>query len=208
MPIYDFGLRVDLPSHDFHLKSAPDYRSESEKNDPSIAIFNEDAPEILTARAEVDEIINISGAKIKVYPRTDGHHDVVWDESPDPTYHNSFEIKAFFKPTPLKIELKKWGIDAQADLEVVFSHRQLFEVMGERMLRNGDVINLPYNSASVNPTNYKILNGAPTGNYRYSWLFFTCQATILKADKTVRVKDDLQSKPDIQPGGPGFVESY
>jgi hypothetical protein len=206
--IYEFGMKSGTPTPNFHLKVADDNRPEQDKLQSSISVYDEDAPEILTARSQVDEAINISGALVKVYPRTDAFNDIVWEESPDPTYINHFKLKAFFKPSPLKIDLKKWGIDTQADLEIIFSHRQLYEVVGDRMLRNGDVINIPYNSASINPTHYKILNGSPTSNYRYTWLYFTCQATILKADKTVRVQDDIQTRPEVQPGGSGFVESY
>jgi hypothetical protein len=206
--IYEFGMRNDAQPVNFHLKSAQDNRPENDIINSSAALYNDDSPELLTVRAQVDETINISGAWVTVYPRTDGFHDIVWEESPDPSYQNSIRMKAFFKPSPIKIDLKKWGIDAQADLEIIFSNRQLFEKLGERMLRNGDIIKIPYNSSSINPTHYKVLNAAPTMNYRYSWLYFTCQATILKADKTVRVEDDIQERPYVQPGGPGFVESY
>jgi len=81
-------------------------------------------------------------------------------------------------------------------------------VFGERMLRAGDVIYLPYNAAAINPTHYRVTNGAPSGNFRYVWFYFTCQAVVLKADSTIRPQDDLQDRPQDDPGGAGFRESY
>lgn len=209
MGIYDFGLREDQPTPSDFLKQAPDNRSEQEKVNGQLSVFNTDSPEMLTARTNADEQINISGAEVKVYPRTDNRDfDLVWEEDPDPTYLNHFRIKAFFKPQTLKVELKKWGIDTSAATEIIFSHRQLFEQLGERMLRAGDVIHVPYNAAQINPTNYRVTNGAPTGNYRYTWMYFTCQTVILKADTIVRPEDDIQDRPQDDPGGAAFREAY
>jgi len=209
MPLYDFGNRDELPGPSQFLQQSQDNRTEQEKVNGALSVYNPESPEVLLARTNADEMINTSGAEVKIYPRTDNaDFDLVWEEDPDPTYLNHYKIKAFFKPANLKIELKKWGIDTAAPTEVIFSHRQLFEVLGERMLRAGDVIYLPYNAAAINPTHYKVTNGAPSGNYRYMWLYFTCQAVILKADTTVRVQDDLQERFQADPGGAGFRESY
>lgn len=209
MPLYDFGSREDQPGPNHFLQKSPDNRSTQEQENSPLSIYDKDSPEVLLARSQADETINISGAKIRVYPRTDNSDfDLVWEEDPDPTYLNHYNMKAFFKPANLKIELKKWGIQAEAPTEIVFSHRQVYEALGERMLRAGDVLFLPYNAAAINPTHYRVTNGAPTGNFRYTWLYFTCQAVILKADSTVRVKDDLQDRPQDDPGGVGFRESY
>jgi hypothetical protein len=175
----------------------------------ALSIYDNDSPEVLTARSNAEETINLSGALVKVYPRTDNaDFDLVWEEDPDPTYLNHFKIKAFFKPTVLKIELKKWGIDTAAPTEIVFSHMGVYKELGERMIRAGDVIYLPYNAAAINPTHYRVTNGSPTGNFRYSWMYFTCQAVILKADSTVRPQDDIQDRNQAEPGGVGFRESY
>ena len=210
MPLYDFGMKNDEPSVNHFLQQSQDNRSEAEKGESLLSIYDDElSPEVLTARAAADEMINTSGAKVKVYPRTDSaDYDLVWEENPDPTYLVHYNMKAFFKPQELKIELKKWGIDTSASTEIVFSHRQLYEVLGERMLRAGDVIYLPYNAAAINPTHYKVVNGAPSKNYRYTWLYFNCQAVILKADTTVRVEDDIQDRPQDDASGTAFRESY
>lgn len=209
MSLYDFGSREDQPGANYFLSQSADNRTESEKQESTLSIYNPDAPEIMSARTQADETINISGAFIKVYPRAESaNYDLVWEEDADPVYLNHHKIKAFFKPANLKIELEKWGIDTSAPTEVVFSHRQLYELLGERMLRAGDVLYLPFNAASINPTHYKITNGAPSGNFRYTWLYFTCQAVVLKADATIRVDDDLQDRLQDDPSGPGFSEAY
>lgn len=209
MGIYDFGPKDEQPSPVDFLRVGVDHRTEEQKVNTDLGIYDPEAPEILTARANADEMINTSGAFIKVYPRTDNaDFDKVWEEDPDPTYLTHFEMKAFFKPQTLKTELKKWGIDTSVPTEIVFSHRQLYERLGERMLRTGDVLYLPYNAAAINPTHYKVTNGSPFGNFRYSWLYFTCQAVVLKADTIVRVRDDIQDRPHDDPSSAGFREAY
>ncbi len=208
MGIYDFGMKIDEPSDAHFLNVTPDFRSDEQQLNSDFSLFDQDAPEIATARAHADEMINTSGAMIRVYPRTDNaDYDRVWDEDPDPTYLNHINIKAFFKPQVLQHELKKWGFDTNNATEVVFSHRQLFKELGNRMLRTGDVLYLPYNAASINPTHYRITSAAPTGQFRYNWLYYTCNVVILKADSTIRPVDDMQMRKDIEPGG-AFKESY
>ena len=195
MSIYQFGSGGSQDSFD---ESAPDFRSYVEKQNSSLSIFNPEAPEIKTARTLADEMINISGAEVKVFIRTDNaDYDIVWDEDADPSYWTSEILKAFFKPTPIETELKKWGADAINKAEVVFSHRQLYELFGNRMLRTGDVIQLPFNAAMQDrsPSNYRILNASPSGNFRYNWIYFTCNVETLNADIAVRPAE-LPPMPD------------
>lgn len=191
MSIYRFGFELDNFGPDF-LSGAPDFRSDTDQRNSALSVYDTEAPEIKTARTLADEIINISGAEIKVFVRTDNSDfDVVWDEDADPTYWSSDLMKAFFKPAPLETELKKWGADTINKTEVVFSHRQLYEKYGERMLRTGDVLQLPFNSSFVdrNPSNYRVINGTPSGNFRYTWLYFTCAVETLNADISVRPQE-------------------
>lgn len=191
MSIYRFGFELDNFGPDF-LSSAPDFRSDTDQRNSALSVYDTEAPEIKTARTLADEIINISGAEIKVFVRTDNaDFDVVWDEDADPTYWSSDLMKAFFKPAPLETELKKWGADTISKTEVVFSHRQLYEKYGERMLRTGDVLQLPFNSSFVdrNPSNYRVINGTPSGNFRYTWLYFSCSVETLNADISVRPQE-------------------
>jgi len=209
MGYYDFGIKSDEPTPSSFLQVGPDVRTQEQQLNSLFSISDSDAPEILTARAEADAMINTSGANIKIYPRTDNaDYDKIWDEDPDPTYLTNYPIKAFFKPQVLQHELKKWGFDTTADTEVVFSHRQLYEIFGGRMLRAGDVLYLPYNAASINPTHYRVTSAAPTGQFRYTWLYYTCNVVILKADTTIRPIDDMQSRVQQDGGSAAFREAY
>jgi hypothetical protein len=120
-------------------------------------------------------------------------------------------LKAFFKPAPLETELKKWGADTINKTEVVFSHRQVFEKFGGRMLRTGDVLQLPFNAAMEDrsPKTYRVTNATPTGNFRYNWLYFSCTVETLNADISVR-PHEIESSMDeehIKSNG-AYRESY
>jgi hypothetical protein len=147
-------------------------------------------------------MINVSGAEIKLFVRTDNaDFDSVWDEDPDPTYWTPLFLKAFFKPEPIQTELTKWGADTKNRTEVVFSHHQIYGLLGDRMLRAGDVVQLPYNAAAISPKNFRVLNATPSGNFRYIWLYLTCQVETLTADVAVRPEDDMPVDEQIRTGG-------
>lgn len=198
--IYSFGHSFDqVPEGDLFTKVAKDFRSDVQQRYTQVAIHDKDSNDLAQARKQADEIINVSGAEIVVYTRTENaDYDNVWDADPDPTYWNPVPMKAFFKPQPLESELKKWGVDTENKTEIVFSHRQVFELFGERMLRSGDVVRIPYNVATqaTAPKNFRITNATPSGNYRYYWLYFTCAIEVLTADMTVRPSDDLPMAVD------------
>lgn len=198
MAVFNFGTSIGMSDTDFSAAMS-DYRSDSEQANPSLSVYNPDAPEIATARTLADEMINISGAPVRIYLRTNnGDYDYVWEEDPDPTYWNPINVKGFYKPAPLEMELKKWGVDTLNRSEITFSHRQIFELCGERMLRTGDVVELNYNSAnkSLNPKHYRIVNATPSGNFRYVWLYMTCNIETLAADVAVKPVDDIGINDD------------
>ncbi len=203
MAVYDFGTAVGMSDSDF-TAAISDYRSDSEQANPSLSVYNPDAPEIATARTLADEMINISGAPVRVYLRTNNaDYDYVWEEDPDPTYWNPISLKGFYKPAPLEAELKKWGVDSVNRGEIIFSHKQIFELCGERMLRTGDVVELNYNSATkaTNPKHYRIINTTPSGNFRYVWLYITCTIETLAADVAVKPVDDIGINDDQMESG-------
>jgi hypothetical protein len=178
------------------------FRSDVEQRHSPIQIHNPESADLKLARLLANEQINISGAEIKVYIRTDNaDYDEVWDEDPDPTYWNPEFMKAFFKPQPIEVELAKWGADTKNKTEVVFSHFQIFDQFGERMLRAGDVVQLPYNAAAISPKNFRIINVTPSGNFRYHWLYLTCTVETLAADITVRPEEDMPSEERIKTNG-------
>lgn len=178
------------------------FRSDIDQRHTPLALHDPDSADIKMARQLADEIINVSGAEVKIFVRTENaDFDAVWDEDPDPTYWNPILIKGFFKPKPIETELKRWGVDTNNKTEIIFSHRQVYGLLGERMLRAGDVIQLPFNAIPINPKNYRILNATPSGNFRYIWLYFTCQIELLTADITVRPEEDMMDDEHIQSGG-------
>src|SRR5579871_1797860 len=126
MPIYRFGISTDpVPQGDLFDHVLETFRSETEQRHTQIALHDPHSNDLACARRLADEMINVSGAEVKVYARTDNSdYDKVWDADFDPTYWNAFRIKAYFKPQPLEVELKKWGADTPNKTEIVFSHLQ------------------------------------------------------------------------------------
>lgn len=206
MTIHRFDFADMEPEGDLFDLAHVDFRSEVERLHSPVSIHNPESNDLKLARKLADEVINVSGAEVRVYIRTDNaDYDQVWDADPDPTYWNAFVIKAYFKPQPIEAELKKWGAEVTNKTEIIFSHRQIYSECGERMLRTGDVIRVPYNAATpaLAPKNYRVTNAAPSGNFRYNWLYLTCHASVLSADVTVRPPDEAPMPEDdrLQSGG-------
>ena len=197
----------DIP--DF-MSAAADFRSDSEQFNSPLSLFANEAPDLKMARKLVDESININGAVVNIYLRTDNaDYNDVWDEDADPTYWNPFKIKGFFKPAPIDIELKKSGVDIENKMEISFSHRQIYIVCRERMLRVGDVIKVPFNGAQkdIAPKFYRVINATPSGNFRYNWLYLTCKLESLTADITVRPIRDVIADDDTLKTNGAYRES-
>lgn len=184
------------------------YRSDVEQRHSPLAIHDPNSSDIKMVRRLADELINISGAEVKLFVRTDnGDFDAVWDEDPDPTYWTPLLVKGFFKPQPIEIELKKWGLDTANKIDITFSHRQIYDLVGERMIRAGDVIQVPFNSTPIKLKNYRVINATPSGNFRYVWLYYACNMELLTADVTVRPEQDMPEDPEVDSGG-GYKESW
>lgn len=189
--IHRFGISEGLGNEAFDAVHES-FRSDIDQRHSYLSLHDPDSNDIKFARQLADEMINISGAEVKIFIRTDnGDYDAVWDEDPDPTYWNAIYLKGFFKPKPIETELTKWGLDTVNKTEIVFSHRQVYNLVGDRMFRPGDVIQLPFNAIPVSPKNYRILNSSPSGNFRYIWLYYTCQLELLTADINVRPEEDM-----------------
>lgn len=195
MTIYHFmqdsGVTSDL---------LPDMRSDAEQYNSKLSLDNNEAPEITTAIKAAQEIINTSGAEVIVYLRTDNQdYDKIWDEDPDPTYWNPIRLKASYKLEQLEVELKKWGIDASNKLKITFAYEEIFRTC-KRLLRTGDVIGVLYDSNGgmsklLKPRHYRIVNVTPSGNYRYVWLYLSCDTEILNSDIAARPIDDIHITP-------------
>jgi len=200
--IHQFAQDTGGVSADRFNSTLKSFRSDIEQRNSPIQIHNPESADLKLARSLANEQINVSGAEIKVYIRTNNaDYDEVWDEDPDPTYWNPEFMKAYFKPQPIEVELAKWGADTKNKTEVVFSHLQVFDQFGERMLRAGDVIQLPYNAAAISPKNFRIINATPSGNFRYHWLYLTCTVETLAADITIRPEEDMPSEERMKTNG-------
>jgi hypothetical protein len=169
-----------------------DFRSDVAKSNPLFQAFDEESPDISTVKQIALEMIQINGAPVKVHIRTDNaDHDRVFDEDADPTYWAPFDIKGFFVPNPMEYELTLWGVDSPNKTVIVFALSQVAEKFPNRLFRPGDLIELPYDSASQQkPKYFMIDNAQETGNFRYSWLYLTCQTTLVVGDVNILPPND------------------
>jgi len=176
--------------------SAHSNRTDVEIENPLYQVQDIESLDVASARRVAREAVNVDGALVRIYARTDNDDvDVVWDEDPDPTYMAPVPLKGFFVPQPLEAELTQWGVEFSNNrAEVAFVLEEMFGAFGDRLLRPGDLLEVPYNSISrVKPKYYKIENAQETGNYRYTWLYLTCQAMLLQGDVNIRpATDQLQ----------------
>lgn len=169
------------------------YRSDIEAFHPLYQVHDINAKDIGTVRRIAKEMIYINGGLVKVHARTMNEDvDDIWDEDPDPTYLMPENFKAFFIPQPLEFELTQWGADvANNQTEIAFVLGDVHEKYGERLLRTGDLIEVPYNSVSIHqPKYYYVNNAQESGNFRYIWLYMNCQASLITGDVNIRPATD------------------
>jgi len=164
------------------------HRSDVEQHNPLIQLHDPESKDHgLTGSLSV-EIINVSGAEVVVYIRTDhSGFDEVFEEDPDPTYYSGKRIKAFFVPQPKKTELLEYGIDTPNKAEIVFSRVQVVELFGSRMIRAGDIIEIPYNAKQIKLDRYRVLNAFDSGNFKYEWYYWTCEVENIPSDKVLDI---------------------
>lgn len=199
MPIHNFNTDQEFISID----KLPDFRSDTEREFTPLSVFNHNLSDLAYAERLAEESINISGAWITIFPRTDnaGTSNEVWDEDPDPTYKNGKKFKGYFVPDPIGIELTKWGIDVQNKTAVVFARAVLFKAFGARMLRPGDVLRVPHNTLSPvqiaetggiknRMDTFRIINAADIGNFRYRWLYYRCNVELITGDITIQIEHE------------------
>lgn len=182
--------RFGMLSHDsVPIAGGLDSRDEAQMASPLYQVDDKEASDISTAYKIAEEMINVNGAHVMLHARTDNEDvDEVFDEDPDPTYWNPIPMRAFFTPQPLERELTKWGADAADNkTEIVFIRAHIFKQFGARLLRAGDLIEVPYNSVSNSkPKYYQVDTAQETGIYRYQWLYVTCKVTLLTGDANIR----------------------
>ena len=188
MPIHDFFSDSPIVTDQLFV----DMRSDQEIANPMYSVQDYDSPDYAMVMRIAEETINTSGADVLVYARTDNEDvDEDWDEDANPTYANAENMKGFFVPQPLEQELTKWGVDQVNAVEIAFFRNHVYGKWGDRLLRAGDIIELPYNSAShTSPKYYRVDNAQETGNYRYTWMYVTCQCTLITGDPNIRPAHD------------------
>ncbi len=171
-------------------QASPSYRSDIEKQETPLKTYDPESADMVFANKIAQEVIHISGALLTIFIRTNNEsYDKVWDEDPDPTHKSGKKIKGFFVPVPLETELTPWGADAPNKTTVIFCREEVLKVFGERMLREDDIIEMPFNAAMANrqPKKYRILNAADSGNFRYNWLYFSCVVENITNDKNIDI---------------------
>jgi len=166
----------------------PSFRSDVSQENPLIQLHDPDSPDMAYAARVAKEIIRISGAHVIVYTRTHNNDvDDVWEEDANPTYRAGKHYKAFFVPEPIKTELTRFGSDTENNVEIVFDREQIYQDFGDRMLHAGDIIEVPYNSAFHRLGKFRILNARDSGNFRYKFLYFTCECQNITDDITINI---------------------
>lgn len=183
---FNFGIAERLISID----DVPDHRSDVEKVFSPISIYNPLKPDMGYAERMALELIHISGAWIRLFVRTDNaDYNKVYDEDPNPSYKNGILLKAFFKPEPVQIELTKWGVDAPNTTTVVFARSEILQQFGEkRMIRAGDMVEIPHNSTGPGAARrFRVIDATDQGNFMYRWLYFSALVQNITDDKTLDI---------------------
>lgn len=182
MAIHNFD-----PAQGFsNLQQTTDFRSLADQQNPLNAVYDHNSPDIAQAEAYALENLRISGAWVTVIPRTeDNKFDKTWNEDADPTYYSGFDFKAFFAPPAPEVTLTKFGIDGANKFDIMFSRAELLGALGERLLRNGDVIIIPHNSLILKANRFKVLHPQDSGNFRYRWLYLSCVVENMNVDESL-----------------------
>jgi hypothetical protein len=190
MPLYNFNDKQQFISID----NIPDFRSDEEKVNSPLSIYNHDSNDLAYAERLAEESINISGAWVQVYKLgVNSGKDDVWEEDADPKYERGIKLKGFFAPKPVETQLTKFGIDIENHTTIWFSRAVVFKTFGSKMISEGDVIVVPHNTMAIVQSDvragvgtrmdrYRVLNSADEGNFKYRWLYWTCILENLTGD--------------------------
>lgn len=156
-------------------QAQPSFRSDIEQRHSPLQQHDPESRDIAFANAIAQEVVNLSGALVQVYPRTENESfDTVWQEDRQPSYGASRDLKGYFAPQPIETQLTQWGVDSPNQTTIVFCRSEVYKLFGDRMIREGDIIKLPYNSAVRKLSKYRVLNSFDSGNFKYGWLYHSC----------------------------------
>lgn len=184
--IHRFSQSSDISANSFSN------RSDIEQNNPLIQVHDDNSSDHVLSDSIANEMINISGAEVLVYLRTDNYdYDDVWEEDPDPTYKPSVMVKGFFVPKPKNSELTIFGVDTPNQTTIMFSKSQILNLFGDRLIRAGDIIELPYNGGGyAKPSKFRVINSYDSGNFKYKWYYWSCLVENIVDDVVVDIDND------------------
>jgi hypothetical protein len=188
MAVHDFNFSVD--ERILSIDDVPDNRSDVEKQFSPLSVFNHLKPDLGYAERLAEEAINISGAWLMIFARTDNEDfNKTYEEDPNPTYKNGVRLKGYFKPEPLQLQLTKWGVDAPNTTTVVFARSAILDAFGQkRMIRPGDMLEIPHNSTGlVRSRRFRVVDAQDTGNFQYRWLYFSALVENIPDDKALAI---------------------
>ncbi len=165
-----------------------DLRTDFESQQPTFRVDDPGSEDVATALRAARDLIHSSGF-VFVHTRTDNEDfNKVHDEDPDPTYMPPARMAAKWLPKPLELELTKWGPDVKSNnTKISFFIGDVYERFGRRMLRTGDLIEVPQRYlGGQRPRFYYIDNGSEEQFFRYVPLYFGCQVHLLEGDQHMR----------------------
>ena len=165
----------------------PSFRSDVEQHEPLLKVHDPQSNDMAFAMRVAREIIYISGADVYIYPRTPNSYDNVWEEDADPTYLNRKTLKAYFAPQPTQKQLTPWGVDIENKTTVIFFREDVIKTFGQRMIIEDDIIELPFNTSRQKLDKFRVLNAFDSGQYRYTWLYYSCLVENITNDVAVDV---------------------
>lgn len=180
----------------------PNNRTDAQSENSKVNISNQESEIAYMERAALD-YINQAGTNSYIYLRSNdlGKVDEVWEEDSEPIYEQPIIVKAQFVPEKMSTALKKWGIESDAKFEINYSRAQLLDELGPRLIRTGDVIQIPHNTLVQTQNTefidgkfgvadkFRVIEAHDTGNFNYRWLYWTCTVELLTGDITVRPPD-------------------
>lgn len=182
-----YDPRTQSPDTEIKSDLSPSMRSDVQRDFPLVQQFDPRSRDLVTAHKMAYEFIYVAGAVVEIFARTDNADvDKVWGEDPDPTYWPGVVRKGFFQQKPLELALKQWSLEASITLVIDFSKDDMVRHFGQRMLRSGDVILVPYNSiGNITPKYFSVENASPSNPYRYDMLYLTCTCQNISGDITI-----------------------
>jgi len=189
MAIYNFNSKKELFST---VDKIPDPRTDEQKENSPISLYNHDIPDIALEERRVQELIEISGVpiiayKYKVIEHVKDSVQDLWNEEQTKIYDSGTWVKGIVKMDLFQQYLTKFGIDTPLKLNVNFSRTKLLDIFGEELIRVGDVLRIPLNIPGKKFPHYFLVTEAhSSSNFRFRWLYWTCQTVLLVNDDEVR----------------------